>query len=68
MSTLLDSGIDTVDSCNEDVQYDYRFKVLMAGNSGVGKTSFLRRYSDGKFEPAFNFTVGIDFGTKTLYR
>lgn len=29
--------------------YDYFFKAVLVGNSGVGKTSFLARFTDDKF-------------------
>ncbi|CAO2588442.1 Ras-related protein Rab-3B [Lemmus lemmus] len=44
------------------------FKLLLIGNSSVGKTSFLFRYADDTFTPAFVSTVGIDFKVKTVYR
>nr|pir GTP-binding protein rab16 - rat [Rattus norvegicus] len=44
------------------------FKLLLIGNSSVGKTSFLFRYADDSFTPAFVSTVGIDFKVKTVYR
>uniref|UniRef100_A0A2K6KIZ9 small monomeric GTPase n=2 Tax=Rhinopithecus bieti TaxID=61621 RepID=A0A2K6KIZ9_RHIBE len=44
------------------------FKILIIGNSSVGKTSFLFRYADDSFTPAFVSTVGIDFKVKTIYR
>lgn len=30
--------------------YDYLFKIVMVGNSSVGKSSFLRRYCDDIFQ------------------
>eukprot|EP00731_Ephydatia_muelleri_P018920 Em0011g960a len=44
------------------------YKVLIVGNSAVGKTAFLVRYCDETFLPAFVSTVGIDFKVKTLIR
>ncbi|XP_032990629.1 ras-related protein Rab-3D isoform X2 [Rhinolophus ferrumequinum] len=44
-----------------DQNFDYMFKLLLIGNSSVGKTSFLFRYADDSFTPAFVSTVGIDF-------
>ena len=44
------------------------FKLLIIGNSSVGKTSFLFRYADDSFTSAFVSTVGIDFKVKTVYR
>lgn len=51
-----------------DHNFDYMFKILIIGNSSVGKTSFLFRYADDSFTPTFVSTVGIDFKVKTIYR
>ncbi|XP_051977929.1 ras-related protein Rab-3B-like isoform X2 [Xyrauchen texanus] len=44
-----------------DQNFDYMFKLLIIGNSSVGKTSFLFRYADDSFSNSFVSTVGIDF-------
>ncbi|NXM60240.1 RB18B protein, partial [Illadopsis cleaveri] len=41
-------------------------KLLMVGDSGVGKSSLLRRFTDGAFEPSLKPTVGIDFKVKKM--
>ncbi|XP_068447989.1 RAB3D, member RAS oncogene family, a [Clinocottus analis] len=51
-----------------DQNFDYMFKLLIIGNSSVGKTSFLFRFADDSFTSAFVSTVGIDFKVKTIYR
>ena len=51
-----------------DPNFDYMYKTLIVGNSGVGKTAFLVRYCDDSFSPSFVSTVGIDFKVKTLFR
>ncbi|CAH8861563.1 unnamed protein product [Trichobilharzia szidati] len=51
-----------------DQNFDYMFKLLIIGNSSVGKTSFLFRYADDSFTSAFVSTVGIDFKVKTIFR
>ncbi|XP_064153093.1 ras-related protein Rab-3C isoform X2 [Anguilla rostrata] len=53
---------------NSDQNFDYMFKLLIIGNSSVGKTSFLFRYADDCFTSAFVSTVGIDFKVKTVYK
>ncbi|KAM3868008.1 ras-related protein Rab-27B-like [Diretmus argenteus] len=49
-----------------DGDYDYLIKLLALGDSGVGKTTFLYRYTDNKFNRKFTTTVGIDFREKRV--
>ncbi|KAJ3604335.1 hypothetical protein NHX12_029076 [Muraenolepis orangiensis] len=49
-----------------DGEYDYLIKLLALGDSGVGKTTFLYRYTDAKFNRKFTTTVGIDFREKRV--
>lgn len=46
--------------------YDYLFKVLLIGESSVGKTSVLLRYTDQIFNPSFQATIGVDFRLSTI--
>lgn len=46
--------------------YDYLFKLLLIGDSGVGKTCVLFRFSDGTFNATFISTIGIDFKIRTI--
>eukprot|EP00116_Pleurobrachia_bachei_P010113 sb/3470375/ len=46
--------------------YDYLFKLLLIGDSGVGKTCLLFRFSDDAFNNSFIATIGIDFKVKTV--
>uniref|UniRef100_A0A6Q2X177 EF-hand domain-containing protein n=1 Tax=Esox lucius TaxID=8010 RepID=A0A6Q2X177_ESOLU len=45
---------------------DRLFKIVLVGNSSVGKTSFLRRFSDDCFYPGTSATVGLDYSVKTI--
>ncbi|XP_069020846.1 EF-hand calcium-binding domain-containing protein 4B [Embiotoca jacksoni] len=45
---------------------DRLFKVILVGNSSVGKTSLLRSFCEGRFDPSTTATVGIDYTVKTL--
>ncbi|XP_048453487.1 ras-related protein Rab-27B isoform X2 [Rhincodon typus] len=56
----------SVNSTMTDGDYDYLIKLLALGDSGVGKTTFLYRYTENKFNPKFVTTVGIDFREKRL--
>lgn len=49
-----------------DWDYDFLIKLLSLGDSGVGKTTFLYRYTDNKFNHKFTTTVGIDFREKRV--
>ncbi|CAI8039448.1 Ras-related protein Rab-10 [Geodia barretti] len=46
--------------------YDLLFKLLLIGDSGVGKTCVLFRYADDTFNTTFISTIGIDFKIKTI--
>mmetsp|Transcript_15483 Transcript_15483/g.27462 ORF Transcript_15483/g.27462 Transcript_15483/m.27462 type:complete len:215 (+) Transcript_15483:81-725(+) len=48
------------------MQYDYLVKLLLIGDSGVGKSSLLIKYSDDKFTPHMAQTIGMDFKVKML--
>ena len=41
-------------------------RLLIIGNSSVGKTCLLRRFSEGTFAQNFIPTVGIDFAVKNM--
>jgi len=47
-------------------EYDYLFKLLLIGNSSVGKSSLLVRFVDDIWEENFVPTIGVDFKLKTL--
>lgn len=47
-------------------EYDYLFKLVIVGNSGVGKSSILLRFSDDQFNESYLTTIGVDFRFKTL--
>jgi Ras-related protein Rab-18 len=44
--------------------YTYQLKVVLIGDSGVGKSSILLRYTDDRFSDHQPTTIGVDFKTK----
>jgi len=46
--------------------YDFLFKLLLIGNSSVGKSSILLRFSDNIFSDNFLPTIGVDFKIRTF--
>lgn len=51
---------------SESRQVDYSFKILTLGESCVGKTSILLRYTENNFIQTHLLTIGIDFKTKYI--
>jgi Ras-related protein Rab-39B len=46
--------------------YAYQFRMIVVGDSTVGKSSILRFYCDGKFYEESDPTVGVDFYGKIV--
>ncbi|XP_065572909.1 ras-related protein Rab-7L1-like isoform X2 [Artemia franciscana] len=55
-----------------DFPYEYLvpseqvFKVIVVGDASVGKTAFVHRYTQQKYDSKQKATIGVDFGLKTL--
>ncbi|KAM7539003.1 hypothetical protein Aperf_G00000057752 [Anoplocephala perfoliata] len=47
-------------------QHDYIFKLLLVGDSGVGKSCLLVRFADDAFYENFSSTIGVDFKIRTI--
>jgi len=45
---------------------DYGFKLIIIGDAGAGKSSFMRQFLDGKFRKNSLQTIGVEFGTKII--
>ncbi|KRX11172.1 P-loop containing nucleoside triphosphate hydrolase [Pseudocohnilembus persalinus] len=49
-----------------DEEYDFLFKIVLIGDSGVGKTNILTRFIKNEFNLESKPTIGVEFATKTL--
>ncbi|XP_028119893.1 ras-related protein RABA2a isoform X1 [Camellia sinensis] len=49
-----------------DEEYDYLFKVVLIGDSGVGKSNLLSRFTRNEFCLESKSTIGVEFATRTL--
>ncbi len=50
----------------QNEQYDMLFKIVLVGDSGVGKTNLLTRFSKNEFSLESKTTIGVEFATKTI--
>ncbi|CAI0547912.1 unnamed protein product [Linum tenue] len=48
-------------------EYDYLFKLLLIGDSGVGKSCLLLRFADDSYLESYISTIGVDFKPYTIY-
>ena len=44
----------------------YILKIIIAGDSGFGKTTLINRFVDGRFIPAKKATIGVDYFLKNV--
>eukprot|EP00062_Callorhinchus_milii_P019017 gi/632973105/ref/XP_007902988.1/ PREDICTED: EF-hand calcium-binding domain-containing protein 4A isoform X1 [Callorhinchus milii] len=56
------AAVSEADHCSPD----RIFKLVMVGNSGVGKSSFIHRFSHDRFHTEICATIGIDYQVKSL--
>ena len=46
------------------MSHDYQYKVVLIGDSSVGKSSLLQRFADDNFSEAYLATIGVEFKFK----
>ncbi|KAI8613975.1 Rab11 in complex with Rab11-family interacting protein 2 [Chytriomyces sp. MP71] len=51
---------------SKDDEYDYLFKVVLIGDSGVGKSNLLSRFTRNEFNLDSKSTIGVEFATRTI--
>ncbi|KAG2373861.1 hypothetical protein C9374_011746 [Naegleria lovaniensis] len=50
----------------KDDEYDYLFKIVLIGDSGVGKSNLLSRFTRNEFNLESKSTIGVEFATRTI--
>ena len=48
------------------MDFDYIFKYIIIGDSGVGKSCMLTRFVEDEYSEHTENTVGVEFGTKMI--
>ncbi|KAK1432722.1 hypothetical protein QVD17_09620 [Tagetes erecta] len=48
------------------MSYDYLFKFIIIGDTGVGKSCLLLQFTDKRFQPVHDLTIGVEFGTRIV--
>lgn len=49
-----------------DILWQYQFRIILLGDSTVGKSSLLKRFTDGIYTDVADPTVGVDFYARSL--
>lgn len=49
-----------------DDDYDYLFKLVLIGDSGVGKSNLLSRFARNEFSLESKSTIGVEFATRSI--
>lgn len=47
-------------------EYDFLFKIVLIGDSGVGKSNLLTRFTKNEFSLESKATIGVEFATRTV--
>ncbi|KAE8720128.1 GTP-binding protein YPTC4 [Hibiscus syriacus] len=48
------------------MSYDYLFKYIIIGDTGVGKSCLLLQFTDQRFQPVYDLTIGVEFGARLV--
>jgi small GTP-binding protein len=46
--------------------YAYLFKYIIIGDTGVGKSCLLLQFTDKRFQPVHDLTIGVEFGARMI--
>ena len=63
---IVQTNSSTMAGYRADDEYDYLFKLVLIGDSGVGKSNLLSRFTRNEFNLESKSTIGVEFATKSL--
>ncbi|CAN6345855.1 unnamed protein product, partial [Urochloa humidicola] len=67
-SRLLSAGpVQAAMAYRAEDDYDYLFKVVLIGDSGVGKSNLLSRFTRNEFSLESKSTIGVEFATRSIH-
>jgi len=56
----------TVKVAPKTLPYKYLFKYIIVGDTAVGKSCLLLQFTDKRFQPVHDLTIGVEFGSRTV--
>ena len=63
---MAEENIDIKILDNPNAKEEYKFKVVVVGDSGVGKTNLIHRFVNNTFNKDSKATVGVEFSSKCV--
>lgn len=66
MSTVSYKRFENMEPTRLKHKYFYQFRVILIGDSTVGKSSLLRQFTEGQFFENSDPTVGVDFHVRVI--
>ena len=55
-----------ISTLGKDDEYDFLFKIVLIGDSGVGKSNILSRFTRNEFDLESKTTIGVEFATRSI--
>jgi len=58
--------VETIAQTKGNLPYKYLFKYIIVGDTAVGKSCLLLQFTDKRFQPVHDLTIGVEFGSRTV--
>jgi len=66
MSNNIPNNIEAKNETKNKTVHDYSIKIIIIGDSFVGKSNLLAQFTEKKFHPSHDITIGVEFGSKII--